>query len=69
VAPGVERYGDFGAFLGGPADYTDAWQALRRSKISGRPLGTVGWVADLDVQTGRTLAAQKRAPKPKVRCI
>ncbi|PTS76210.1 transposase [Sphingomonas sp. HMWF008] len=69
VAPALERYGNFAAFLGEPADCDDAWRALRRSETSGRPLGTADWVGDLENRTGRTLAPQKRGPKPKILCI
>jgi len=65
VAPAMERYGDFGAFLGAEGDYAAAWQALRRSETSGRPLGSAAWVQQLETRTGRTLAPQKRGPKPK----
>lgn len=65
VAPALDRYGDFAAFLGSPADDTDAWRALRQSETSGRPLGSTDWIASLEAKTGRTLAPQKRGPKPK----
>jgi putative transposase len=67
VAPALERYGDFSAFLGDPIDCTEAWRALRRSETSGRPLGNAGWIADLEGRTGRTMAPQKRGPKPRER--
>jgi len=65
VAPAIERYGDFTRFLGTPDDYTDAWQALRRSETTGRPLGGGDWIAGLEATTGRTLAPRKRGPKPR----
>ena len=65
VAPALERYGDFGAFLGAAADGAGAWQALRRSETSGRPLGSAAWLEQLETRTGRTLAPRKRGPKPK----
>src|SRR3954470_16037231 len=68
VAPALERYGDFAAFLGDAADL-DAWRALRRSESSGRPLGDPHWLARLEARTGRILAPQKRGPKPRVLCI
>ena len=67
VASVLARYGDFAAFLGGPADYTDGWQALRRAETTGRPLGSTDWIAGIEAQTGRTLAAQKRGPKVRER--
>lgn len=74
VAPALERYGSFAAFLGeGAADGADgeeaAWRALRRSETSGRPLGSASWIAGLEARTGRTLAPRKRGPKPRERCI
>jgi putative transposase len=68
VAPALERYGDFANFLGSPADYADAWRALRQSETTGRPLGDDAWITSLEAKTGRTLAPQKRGPKPK-KCI
>jgi putative transposase len=69
VAPALERYGSFAGFLGSAADHADAWRALRRSETTGRPLGSADWIAALEAQTGRTLAPQKRGPKPKDQCI
>jgi putative transposase len=69
VAPAMERYGDFSAFLGFPEDYSDSWQALRRSETTGRPLGSSDWMAVLEARTGRALAPQKRGPKPRVLTI
>jgi putative transposase len=66
VRPALERYGDFARFLGDSADHKDAWGQLRRSETSGRPLRSSEWVADLEARTGRTLAPQKRRPKPKI---
>jgi putative transposase len=66
VRPALERYGDFARFLGDSADHKDAWGQLRRSETSGRPLRSSEWVADLEARTGRTLAPQKRGPKPKI---
>lgn len=65
VAPAAERYGDFGSFLGNEPDQ-NAWRALRRSETSGRPLGDAAWIADLEARTRRTLAPQKRGPKPRI---
>ncbi|HEY5723946.1 MAG TPA: transposase [Allosphingosinicella sp.] len=69
VAPALERYGIFAAFLGDSADTADAWRSLRRSETSGRPLGSAAWVASIEERTGRTLAPQKRGPKPRNSCI
>ena len=69
VQPAQDRYGDFASFLGAPADYTEAWQPLRRAETTGRPIGASDWVEDIERRTGRTLAPQKRGPKPRVSCI
>jgi len=69
VAPALERYGAFDSFLGTSADYAEAWRALRQSETSGRPLGGTAWIAELEIRTGRTLAPQKRGPKPKDKFI
>jgi len=69
VQPVLERYGDFAAFLGTPADYTEAWAMLRRAETTGRPIGTHDWVEQIERQTGRVLAPQKRGPKSRVSCI
>lgn len=66
VAPLLERYGDFGAFLGGEEDQ-QATRALRASEISGRPVGSAAWLGELEARSGRSLAPKKRGPKPKPR--
>jgi putative transposase len=62
VAPLLERFGDFAAFLGTHEDQ-QATRALRMAETTGRPLGSGPWVAALEARTGRTLAAQKRGRK------
>ena len=69
VAPALDRYGSFAGFLGDPGDTAEAWRSLRRSETSGRPLGSAAWVASIEARTGRTLALQKRGPKPRNSCI
>ena len=69
VAPALERYGDFAAFLGDGAGEADAWRALRRSETSGRPLGSDAWIAGLEARAGRVLAPQQRGPKPRDKVI
>jgi len=69
VAPALERYGDFGQFLGEESQDTDAWRALRRSETSGRPLGSATWIEGLEARTGRSLARQRPGPKPKGKWI
>ncbi|MBU1173908.1 MAG: transposase [Alphaproteobacteria bacterium] len=67
VAPVLRRYGDFAAFLAEPADdeAEPAYAALRQSETTGRPLGRPEWIAELEKRTGRSLAPQRRGPKPK----
>lgn len=72
VRPALERYGDFAAFLGVPADYTEPWQMLRKAETTGRPIGASDWVDEIEKLTGRVLAPQKRGPKAtkaRVLCI
>ena len=69
VAPALERYGDFAQFLGDTAGGEEAWRSLRRSETSGRPLGSEAWISGLEARTGRTLAPQKRGPKPRIKVI
>ena len=69
VQPVQDRYGDFASFLGTPSDYIEAWQALRRAEATGRPIGSIDWIEDIERRTGRTLAPQKRGPKTRVLCI
>jgi len=66
VQAALDRYGDFAAFLGAPADYTEAWGLLRKAETTGRPIGARGWIAEIERRTGRTLAPQKRGPKGRV---
>jgi len=66
VAPVLERYGDFAAFLDQTEDISAAFRALRQSETTGRPLGADGWVEKLEVLTGRQLKPQKRGPKRKM---
>ncbi|MBU0499848.1 MAG: transposase [Gammaproteobacteria bacterium] len=63
VAPLLERYGDFAAFLGQCEDEPTAFNALRRSETTGRPLGSEEWIEGLEKQTSRILKPQKRGPK------
>jgi putative transposase len=66
VAPVLERYGDFAAFLGGEEDQQST-RALRASEINGRPVGSAAWLAELETRSGRSLAPKKRGPKPKAK--
>ena len=65
VAPVLERYGDFAAFLDQQEDVTEAFRALRQSETTGRPLGTNQWFEWIEKLTGRQLKPQKRGPKSK----
>ena len=65
VAPLLERYGDFGAFLAEEKDDEVAWRRLRMSETSGRPLGSDAWLSAIETRTGRALRPQKRGPKPR----
>ena len=66
VAPVLERYGSFAQVLDHDSDADEAaWAALRRSETTGRPVGSVQWVSNLERNTGRQLAPRKRGPKTK----
>ncbi|MBA2466736.1 MAG: transposase, partial [Sphingomonas sp.] len=54
----LDRYGEFGAFLGGEEDQ-QATCALRRSESTGRPAGSAEWLTELERSTGRTLMRRK----------
>jgi len=64
VAPVLERYGDFGAFLAQETE-DDAFRRLRISETTGRPLGSDAWLDKLEQRTGKSLKPQKRDLKPK----
>ena len=63
VAPVLKRVGDFRTFLGQAFDEGAAYGPLRRSETTGRPLGAKDWVANLEQQSGRSLAPGKRGPR------
>lgn len=65
VAPALERVGDFAAFLGEEFDEALGYAALRKAESVGRPIGSPDWLADMEARCGRTLAPQKRGPRPK----
>lgn len=66
VAPLLDRYGAFAAFLDTePDDDGESWRRLRMSETSGRPLGGEAWLDQLEARSGRTLKPRKRGPKPK----
>ena len=64
VAPFIERYGDFRAFLGGEEDQ-QATRALRRSESTGRPAGGNDWLLELERSTGRALLPRKPGRKAR----
>ncbi len=43
----------------------EAWDLIRRHERTGRPLGSAGFVADLERMTGRKLAKRRPGPNPK----
>lgn len=65
VAPALARYGTFATFPGDPVGHAGGCHILRRAESTGRPVGNADWLADIERRTGRTLAPQKRGPKPK----
>lgn len=64
VAPLLERIPDWAAYLDQrpPAAELDE---LRRHGRTGRPLGSLPFVAKLEAALGRTLLPRRRGPKPK----
>ena len=66
VAPALDRVGDFGAFLDEAFDEALTYAPLRKAESIGRPVGAKDWLAAMEARTGRTLAPQKRGPKPLV---
>jgi putative transposase len=66
VAPVLERVGDFAAYLD-EAEDAKAIAALRRSGLTGRPVGAPEWLAALEASAKRKLAPGKRGPRPKAR--
>jgi putative transposase len=63
VAPVLDRYGDFRAFLAQDVDRDAKFANLRRSETTGRPLGDDKWIVGLEKATGRVLKPRKRGPK------
>ena len=64
VAPLLDRYGDFAAFLGGEEDQ-QATRAVRRGESTGRPAGSPAWLMALEKATGRALLPRKPGRKPR----
>lgn len=65
TAPILERYGSFNAFLRQENAEPATFRQLRQAETTGRPLGSEGWLEQLEKRTGRRLKAQKRGPKGK----
>jgi putative transposase len=63
LAPVLERFPDFAAFIGHAPD-DDAIERLRRAESIGRPLGDDGFLDRLEALTQRRLKPAKRGPKP-----
>jgi putative transposase len=68
VAPVLDRVRDFATFLAEDADQP-AIDALRLAKSTGRPVGAKDWITRLEADTNRTLAPEKRGPKPRARAV
>jgi putative transposase len=64
VRPVLDRVGNFASFLAEPED-AEAVAALRRSYSTGRPVGDIDWITELEALTSRTLAPRKRGRKPR----
>jgi len=62
-APLLDRIGDFAGLLAGAEDEA-AVRAIRRSRTTGRPVGSEAWVKALEAATGRPLAPMRRGPRP-----
>ena len=59
--PLAERFGDFRGVLESGTDA--AFDSIRKSETTGRPLGARDWVKSIETATGRSLAPGKRGPK------
>ena len=64
VRPILDRVANFADLLATAAD-DPAFEALRRSELIGRPLGSADFVAAVEARLGRRLAPSKRGRKPK----
>lgn len=62
------RLGDFKKYLKQNFD-EESFQAIRGSEISGRPIGSFEFIESLEKATKRTLAPQKRGPKPEKKSV
>jgi len=64
VEPLLSRVPDWAGFLAAGLQ-KEEHEALQRAERTGRPLGSQGFVAELEGRLGRRLAPQKRGPKAK----
>ena len=65
VAPGLERAGDFAAFLAAVGDTDPRWSAVLKAEGAGWPVGAKEWIEQLEAKHKCTLTPAKRGPKPK----
>jgi putative transposase len=61
LAPALGRVENFAAFL---SAHDAAFEALRRAEITGRPIGSAGFLDALEARLGRTVKPQQRGRKP-----
>jgi putative transposase len=64
VAPLLDRVPDWREFLGAGLG-ADEHRTIQAGERTGRPLGSEGFVEELENRLGRALGKQKRGPKPK----
>ena len=62
AGPLLETVDDWRSYLW---ESEEAWDLIRRHERTGRPLGSAGFVADLERMTGRELAKRRPGPNPK----
>jgi putative transposase len=63
VTPALERVGDFASFLGQDFDEVQTYAALRKAESVGRPIGSEGWLAEMEARSGKQLVPGKRGRK------
>ena len=66
VRPLLDRVPDWPAFLAGGLG-EDEREAVRAAERTGRPLGSAGFIADLERRLARPLARRRPGPKPAER--
>jgi len=65
VAPLIDRVGDWATFLAGGLDPAEQ-ASIQAGERTGRPLGSAGFIGELEARLGRKLARQKPGPKPAI---